>query len=122
MKEAARIDPTTTKSATGRLGKKRLPRMSNASAASPIATDGPLVYPMCRMKRSIRSQKFPCAPLKPKNLGTDGSFHPAHRGDQRSDVPDEMIHPFPEVPVRSLEAEKFRQLGADQLQGDTCLE
>src|SRR5207302_10052668 len=70
INDVAAIPPITMKSATGLLGKKRFPRISNASAARPRTSEGKFVSPTCLMKSAMRCQKLPCAPLKPQNFGS----------------------------------------------------
>ena len=64
------MPPTTTKSATGLFLRNTLPSTSTARAASPILREEALVS--CRWLRKCRlfSQKSPCAPWNPNNLGS----------------------------------------------------
>src|ERR1043166_3948953 len=68
--DAATIPPTTTKSDTGLFFKKILPKMSTASAVPPTRSDVGLVSCRCLKKLLLFSQKSPCAPGKPRSLGS----------------------------------------------------
>ena len=63
------MPPTTTNNATGLFLRKIFPSTSTASAAPPTASEAGLVSPRCLRKLPLFSQKLPCAPWMPNNLG-----------------------------------------------------
>ena len=63
------MPPTTTNNATGLFLRKIFPRTSTASAAPPIVSEVGLVSSRCLRKLPLFSQKLPCAPWMPNNLG-----------------------------------------------------
>src|SRR6266404_8224640 len=68
-KPEATMPTTTTNIATGLFLRKILPSTSAAKADPPIASDAGLVSLRCFRKEPLFSQKLPCAPWMPNNLG-----------------------------------------------------
>ena len=65
----ARMPPTTTNNATGLFFRKIFPRISTASAMPPTVSEVGLVSLRCFRKLPQFTQKLPCAPWMPHNLG-----------------------------------------------------